>query len=120
MFERLVYIKSSSGSFYNIRFEFDGSNGCFSCDCKAGIFGDFCKHLKTFFDSDSSLLFDQQQAETFTEICTFVKNSFLYDEYVKMVAELQKIDAERKRLNAETAAVKREFYNKIRVPATGA
>jgi hypothetical protein len=62
-----ILIKSSSGGCYNVAFDIATFKA--RCDCSAGMFGDFCKHLKTFFGADQSLLFQEDQLGDFSRIC---------------------------------------------------
>jgi len=90
-----ILIKSSSGGCYNVAFDIATFKA--RRDCSAGMFGDFCKHLKTFFEADPSLLFQEDQLGDFTRICKALKNAEIHSAYAELQAGLKDLDRQKRR-----------------------
>ena len=107
-------IKSSSDDSYNAVFEWTGEEVTkATCDCQAGKFGDFCKHLRSFFEEDRSLLLDpdpnSEQGQTFPQICRLLKNSTIFDAYKQLQIDLAAIEVNQKALKKAAANLKSTF-----------
>jgi hypothetical protein len=96
-----ILIKSSSGGRYNV--VFDIATFKTGCDCPAGMFGDLCKHLKTFFEADQSLLF-----------CEALKNAEIYAAYAELQAGLKDLDRQKKALTAQGSVLKAAFVKRLK------
>ena len=53
----------------------DDSGLSFFCDCPAGIRGRICKHKKVLASCDDSMLFDEDQRESFEKVTAWVAQS---------------------------------------------
>ena len=106
---------SSSGGIYNVHVHWDEEDvTAMACDCQAGVFGVFCKHLRTLFVSDESLLNDYTQAETFRELSALALRSTPGINYIKLQSDLKEIDREHKELKKRANALKHEFMRHLR------
>ena len=57
-------IKGSSGNGYKVHVALKGDDMItMFCDCKAGVYGDVCKHKLAVATGDSSFLLDQSDAD---------------------------------------------------------
>lgn len=106
-------VKSSGSEPYGIYCEVDGDRTVLTCDCKAGAFGNFCKHKAKVIVGDDSCLFDESEREKFNravEACKQAGYPALYEAYQK---ELAAIDREEKPIKEQfkqrRAAIRARF-----------
>ena len=104
-----IYFNSSSGGSYDVEIEIDGQQVFrMRCNCPAGSFGQLCKHLKAFFESNSSFLHRPEQHARFRELCEAVKISPIYDDWNRIQA------AYRSDVEYDMDAIKTAFVSKLR------
>lgn len=111
-------IKSSSGGSYNVVFEWAGEAITKAqCFCQAGTFGDFCKHLRSFFEEDRSLLLDpdlnSEQGQSFLQICRLLKNSTIFAAYTQLQTDLKAIEVNQKALKKAATNLKADFVKTL-------
>jgi hypothetical protein len=75
--------KSSSGGAYDVTFRNEGSLLVVSCPCKAGIYGNLCKHKTQLLNGDESILYSQDDAPALREVREWVTLS----QYAGLLAE---------------------------------
>ncbi|RPJ73338.1 MAG: hypothetical protein EHM20_12410 [Alphaproteobacteria bacterium] len=66
--------KSSTGEPYNVDFSIESGKLFVQCNCKAGIFGQLCKHKTELISGDESRLFDISQNDKLKEFTTIISN----------------------------------------------
>jgi len=105
-----IFFNSSSGGSYTVDVESNGQQVFgLRCNCPAGSFSQLCKHLKAFFESNSSFLHRPDQHDVFRQICAAVKISPIYDDWNRLNADIRRYDD-----MDLTAQLKGEFVNKLR------
>lgn len=114
-----IAMKSSTAGLYEVAVELDsGQVRSLKCDCQAGTFGDFCKHVKAFFEGNRSALFDSDlglyMTQNFLEICEILQSSPLAQAYEQMNIDLASIDLNQKALKQAAKTVKSNFVRKLR------
>ena len=75
--------KSSSGGAYNVTFQNKGGLLIVFCPCKAGIYGNLCKHKTRLLNGDESILYNQDDAPALREVREWVSQS----SYANFLAE---------------------------------
>ena len=76
-------VKSSSGGTYDVTFQNKDSTLDISCSCKAGIYGNLCKHKTRLLNGDELILHNQDDAPALREILELVRQS----PYIKLLEE---------------------------------
>jgi hypothetical protein len=105
-----LQIKSSSGGTYAVIVDFDDDGVTkMGCDCSAGMFGDFCKHLRTLFEADETLLSDVEQADLFRHLSALTLRSMPGSRYAKLQSDLKHVETEQKALKKRVSDLKHEF-----------
>jgi len=78
-----ILIKSSSQSEpRSVQVTQDESGLSFLCDCPAGIRGRICKHKRALVSADESMLYDENQKDSFQKIMDWV-NASSYPDLMK-------------------------------------
>jgi len=107
-------ISSSSGGSYNVAVHFNADGVCgLKCECKAGSFGEMCRHVRAFFECDESALFNAAQSEQFQEVSGLVLRSIVGSRYAKLQADLAHVAVEQKLLKQRVETLKREFMQSM-------
>jgi len=71
-----ILIKSSSQSEpRSVQVTQDESGLSFLCDCPAGIRGRICKHKRALVSADESMLYDEDQKDSFQKLMDWVNAS---------------------------------------------
>jgi hypothetical protein len=73
-----VYLKvksSSDDGTYDVTFQNKDSALVVSCSCKAGIYGNLCRHKIRLLNGDESILHNQDDAPALREILELVRQS---------------------------------------------
>jgi len=110
MTETILFAKSSTeGIVYNVRFAFIDGLISVTCDCSAGFMKQFCKHRQAFLSGDGSMLNDPDQHAHMLNVYGAIQTSSLGSRYRQYRDDLAAVEAEKKRLTAKTAAIKKEF-----------
>jgi hypothetical protein len=83
MKEIILKAKSSSGGTYDVKFRKEGNLLVVSCPCKAGIYGNMCKHKTLLLNGDESILHNRDDAPALREVREWVNQS----SYSNLLAE---------------------------------
>jgi hypothetical protein len=75
--------KSSSGGAYDVTFRNEGGLLVVSCPCKAGIYGNLCKHKTQLLNGEESILYNRDDAPALQEVRKWVNQS----SYANLLAE---------------------------------
>jgi hypothetical protein len=67
--------KSSSGGAYDVIFQNKGGLLVVFCSCKAGIYGNLCKHKTRLLNGDESMLYNRDDASALREVREWVTRS---------------------------------------------
>lgn len=100
MVQITLQAKSSEGSFYDVMFSFEDKSLKVRCSCRAGIFGQLCKHKIKFISGDTSLLYDNNQFDEFNRLQELIKKSNLPKltsqlDSIRLVIEQNKMEEKR-------------------------
>ncbi len=116
MIEQSLKIRSGSSedAYYTIRFTFNEDNlHDISCECRGFDFGDFCKHLRSFFENDSKKVYNPEDRRLFHEISAKLGRTHAADWFSDLETELEAIDEEKKSLAIRMKAAKTAFMKKL-------
>ena len=88
--------KSSGEEPYQVVFIFDEEKLSITCNCKAGVFGKFCKHKLALLTGDTNMLSEPEQLESLKEVLNQIPAT-AYPELIDQVhsAELKADEAKR-------------------------
>ena len=92
MKEICLKAKSSSGGNYDVTFQYKDSILFVSCSCKAGIYGNLCKHKIRLLTGDKSILYNQDDAPILLKILESIKQSpygSLFTEYNDLKKQIE-------------------------------
>ena len=75
--ERMILVSSSSGEdSYHVNVSSTAEQGItIICDCAAGEWGKYCKHKMGVVLGDTTILFDDEQIDSFKEISNWIVSS---------------------------------------------
>ena len=75
--ERMILVSSSSGEdSYHVNVSSTAEQGItIICDCAAGEWGKYCKHKMGVVLGDTTILFDDEQIDSFKEISNWIASS---------------------------------------------
>jgi Cft2 family RNA processing exonuclease len=76
-------VKSSSGGTYDVTFQNKDSILVVFCSCKAGTYGNLCKHKTRLLNGDESILYNQADVPALREILELIRQS----QYIKLLEE---------------------------------
>ena len=96
-----IRAKSSSGDPYNVEFLVESSKLSVFCDCRAGQFGQLCKHKTELLAGDKSRLFSESDAPLLDELGAVVTRAGQLHELSVQIAESEKM------IRGEQAALKK-------------
>ena len=84
--ERMILVSSSSGEdSYHVNVSSTEEHGItIMCDCAAGEWGKYCKHKMGVVLGDATILFDDEQIDSFKEISNWIVSS----NYPNLFAEI--------------------------------
>lgn len=105
----ILLAKSSSGNPYSITFEQINGTLRVHCDCKAGVLQQQCKHRRALIAGDVTMLFDEAQISELQSILTSDAAKQLSLAVSNCESELERLEKEKSRLNAQEKAVKRSI-----------
>ncbi len=110
--EVTIKAKSSSSpdSFYNVTFTYDESSLKVACDCRAGIFGKFCKHKWQLLGCNYDMLFDQNEASLLDMAADWAQKRGIYT----MKGALRKIQDQIDFLEAQKIMRKKEIEQQLK------
>ncbi len=98
--------KSSGDTPYAVDFLVEGGKLTVHCDCKAGIFGQICKHKTELLAGDASRLYDPGQADDLKRIQDILAGSSDLQDAAAAIAAAEKVVREKQR---EVKALKKRF-----------
>ena len=75
--ERMILVSSSSGEdSYHVNVSSTAEHGItIMCDCAAGEWGKYCKHKMAVALGDATILYDDEQIDSFKEISNWIASS---------------------------------------------
>jgi|TARA_Y100000296_G_scaffold84879_1_gene119366 hypothetical protein len=90
--ERTILVKSSSGEdSYSVEVSSTEEHGItIMCDCAAGEWGKYCKHKMGVALGDATILFDDEQIDSFKEISNWIASS----NYPNLFSEIRVVEKE--------------------------
>ena len=88
--ERTILVKSSSREEpYSVEVSSTVENGLtIMCDCAAGEWGKYCKHKMGVVLGDATILFDDEQIDSFKEISNWIDSS----SYPNLFSEIRVVE----------------------------
>ena len=92
MKEIILKAKSSSGGTYDVIFQNKGGLLVVFCSCKAGIYGNICKHKTQLLNGDESMLYNRNDVTALREIIEWIgKSSYkeLLEEYDILKSQIE-------------------------------
>ena len=90
--ERMILVSSSSGEeSYHVNVSSTAEHGItIMCDCAAGEWGKYCKHKMGVVLGDTTILFDDEQIDSFKEISNWIVSS----NYPNLFSEIRVVEKE--------------------------
>ena len=70
-----IFVKSSSGDPYTVKFYFDENKISAFCSCPAGIYHMLCKHVMRLISDDDSILYDKSQKVFMKQISSYMQKT---------------------------------------------
>lgn len=98
--------KSSGDTPYAVDFLVESGKLTVDCGCKAGIFGQLCKHKTELLAGDASRLYDSEQAGDLKRIQDMLAGSSDLHDAAAAIAAAEKVVREKQ---AEVKALKKRF-----------
>ncbi len=98
--DNLTYkVKSSDGSSsYTVTFWWIGTEIKISCDCKAGLLRQGCKHKNALVDGDASVLADRNQSEDLKKLGSEIRDSRVWIMRQQILATELEVDAAQRKV----------------------
>jgi hypothetical protein len=111
-----IFAKSSSqpDSPYSVHFIINDETLFIHCSCPAGIYGKLCKHKTSFIKGDLSMLHDPSQQDLLADVLSTIKNSPMYNDYIKFLERKIKIEKDIQELKNELKELKSIFALKLK------
>ena len=106
-----IKAKSSAGDPYNVEFMLAGLKLTVTCSCKAGKFGQLCKHKTELLAGDRSRLADDTELPLLLELQKIVSSSPELQQIAAAICESEKIIRAEE---AKLAKIKRGFAEKLK------
>ena len=97
-----ILVKSSGGDPYSVDFVFKNDRLTVFCNCKAGIFGQICKHKLSLLSNDTSMLFEPDQAGKLSRAMELIEKT----QYPQLVDELRAKERDSERAKREVKKAK--------------
>ena len=109
--ERMILVSSSSGEeSYHVNVSSTAEHGItIMCDCAAGEWGKYCKHKMAVALGDATILYDDEQIDSFKEISNWIDSS----SYPNLFSEIRVVEkqlAEAKKKRQEYERTNSTFY----------
>ena len=70
-----VFVKSSSGDPYTVKFYLDENEISAFCSCSAGVYRMLCKHIMHLISDDDSILYDKSQKKLMKQISSHLQKT---------------------------------------------
>ena len=84
-----VFVKSSSGDPYTVKFYLDENEISAFCSCSAGVYRMLCKHIMHLISDEDSILYDKSQKKLMKQIGTHLQKTTI----PSLLSELNKSEA---------------------------
>ncbi|MBN2271037.1 MAG: hypothetical protein JXN61_10505 [Sedimentisphaerales bacterium] len=98
--------KSSEGEPYNVDFIVDNGRLSVYCNCKAGIFGQLCKHKTELIGGDESRLFDLSENDKMAQVTAMMAKVPEVQSLAARIAQSEKLI---RREQAKIKTLKKQF-----------
>ena len=86
-----IRAKSSGGEPYDVDFLVENGRLSVYCNCKAGIFGQLCKHKTELIGGDESRLFDVSEKEKMTQLRSIISRAPEVQSLAGSIAQSEKL-----------------------------
>jgi len=106
-----IHAKSSTGEPYNVEFLVESGKLSVFCNCKAGQFGQLCKHKTELLAGNRARLFDETEAHLLDQLQAVVSRADQLRQLSSRVAESEKTI---RREQAALKAIKKELATKLK------
>ena len=106
-----IRAKSSSGEPYNVDFLVKNGNLSVECNCKAGIFGQLCKHKTELISGEEARLFDISEKEKMAQLQTIMSKAPEVQRLAGSIARSEKLI---RREQAKLKTLKKHFAELLR------
>jgi uncharacterized Zn finger protein len=110
MMKLTLKAKSSTGEPYNVDFTVQNGKLFAQCNCKAGTFGQLCKHKTELIAGDASRLFDVSQEQKLKELTTIISKSPEVQSIAGSIAASEKLIRQEE---AKLKAIKNQFGRRL-------
>lgn len=111
MMNTTIKAKSSSGDPYNVDFLVQNGRLFVHCNCKAGTFGQLCKHKTELVAGDASRLFDEFEREKLAKLASIVSKAPEVKSLASSIAKSEKLI---RREQEKIATLKKQFGARLR------
>jgi len=113
--EATLHALSSDGeTIYPVTFTYVDGTLTVRCDCKAGEFGKYCKHVATFLARDSSLLANSTEEPVLASVAQWAHATGFGNRSVEIIALEKQIEQAKTKLKRMKAQLWRELSEGIR------
>ncbi len=110
MMKMTLKAKSSTGEPYNVDFLVQNGKLFVQCNCKAGIFGQLCKHKTELIAGDASRLFDVSEKQKLTELTSIISKT---PEVLSLAGSIAASEKLIQREQAKLKTLKKQFGDKL-------
>ena len=110
-----IFAKSSSNPELPYKVNFTIKDGIMNvhCSCPAGSYRQLCKHITSFIDGDSNMLFDNSQQQLLDDIVATINASSLKNEYSRFINRKTEIEKIQRKLKKELKNIKIDLAMKL-------
>lgn len=105
-----IKAKSSSGEPYNVDFLVQNGRLSVHCNCKAGTFGQLCKHKTELIAGDESRLFDVSEEQKLTKLTSIISKAPEVQSIAGIIADSEKVI---RREQAKLKTLKKQFATRL-------
>ncbi len=105
-----IKAKSSSGEPYNVDFLVQNGRLSVHCNCKAGTFGQLCKHKTELIAGDESRLFDVSEEQKLTKLTSIISKAPEVQSIAGVIADSEKVI---RREQAKLKTLKKQFATRL-------
>ena len=107
----ILKAKGSSADPYNVEFIIEGNLLIVFCNCRAGQFGQLCKHKTELIAGDQSRLFDESEVSKLRELETIISRVPDIKNTSSQIAESEKLI---RREQSKVKSMKKAFAAKLK------
>jgi hypothetical protein len=102
---------SSSGEPYTVDFMIQDGRLSVRCNCRAGLFGQLCKHKTELIAGDASRLFDDSDRSKLRDLSTMIANAPKVLQVASEIAESERIIRQEQ---AKLKKIKKQFAARLK------